>query len=380
VVLTAFGGTMYNWSTGLGTNSTVTVTPIADTAYTVTVTDANGCSDEETIVVDFISGGSTLIITGIGGSPEPQITCLSETNYLISFLISGGTPPYLVDGIPISGNMFNSTQLSTPQYEFMITDVLGCSLIVSGNNSFCQTNCTVTAIYQPVYYSDTCLDGFQIIATGGPVQPPEYLYSLNGGSFNASPVFTGLEQGTYTVQVWTGCGIQQLPNYYQPVSALDVGVFITQVDDVFTGQVVISGGNPPYSILWSTGSTGLTTFLGPLPGTGNVTVTDANGCSKLVEFTNQGVVGIPVVDTAENGFSLFPNPVVDRFSVNSFYPIDQPAILSLFTVHSQLIEQRFSTFYHPEVFDMQFLPPGIYLLQIANQKQQQTFRILSVGK
>jgi len=380
VVLTAFGGTMYNWSTGLGTNSTVTVTPIADTAYTVTVTDANGCSDEESLEVEIISGGSTLIVTGIGGSPEPQITCLSETTYLISFQINGGSPPYLINGIPVSGGVFNSDILSTPQYSFIVSDALGCSLIVSGNNSFCQTNCTVTAIYQPVYYSGTCLDGFQIITTGGPVQPPEYLYSLNGGSYQPTPVFTGLEQGTYSVQIWTGCGIQQLPNYYQPVSALNIGVIITPVDDVFTGQVVISGGNPPYSILWSTGSTGLTTFLGPLPGTGNVTVMDANGCSKWVEFTNQGVVGIPVVDTAENVFNLFPNPVVDRLTVSASYPLLQPAKLLLYSVQGQLIQQRYSNFRQPEEFDLQELPEGVYILHIVEQQRQHSNRILWFGK
>jgi len=378
-MLTATGGISYNWSNGLGTNASVSVTPDTTTTYTVTVTDNNGCSNEESIAIEVSSGISVISVTGIN-APEPQITCLSETEYLISFLISGGYSPYLVNGIPVSGNIFNSNTIVTPEYDFLVTDALGCSLIVSGNNSFCQTNCTVTAIYQPVYYSDTCLDGFQIIATGGPVQPPEYLYSLNGGSFNATPVFTGLEQGTYSVQVWTGCGIQPLPNYYQPVSALDIGVIITPVDDVFTGQVVISGGNPPYSILWSTGSTGLTTFLGPLPGTGNVTVTDANGCSKLVEFTNQGVVGIPVVDTAENIFSLFPNPVVDRLTVSASYPLLQPAKLLLYSVQGQLIQQRYSNFRQPEEFDLQELPEGVYILHIVEQERQYSYRILWFGK
>jgi hypothetical protein len=42
-VLTATGGTGYVWSNG-GTNAAITVAPTVTTTYTVTVTNANGCS------------------------------------------------------------------------------------------------------------------------------------------------------------------------------------------------------------------------------------------------------------------------------------------------------------------------------------------------
>ena len=48
--LTATGGVNYSWSTGETTNP-ITVAPTVTTTYTVTVTDANGCSDVDTVVV-----------------------------------------------------------------------------------------------------------------------------------------------------------------------------------------------------------------------------------------------------------------------------------------------------------------------------------------
>lgn len=43
-VLTASGGTSYNWSNSLGSNASVTVSPTTTTTYTVTVSNANNCS------------------------------------------------------------------------------------------------------------------------------------------------------------------------------------------------------------------------------------------------------------------------------------------------------------------------------------------------
>lgn len=49
-MLTASGGVSYSWSNGANTQST-TVTPDMNTTYTVTVTDANGCTDTDDVQV-----------------------------------------------------------------------------------------------------------------------------------------------------------------------------------------------------------------------------------------------------------------------------------------------------------------------------------------
>ncbi|MBK9737328.1 MAG: hypothetical protein IPO92_21195 [Saprospiraceae bacterium] len=58
--LAASGGTSYVWSTG-ATGSVITVSPLSNTNYIVTVTDGNGCS---------ASGSKTVVVNAL---PVPEI-------------------------------------------------------------------------------------------------------------------------------------------------------------------------------------------------------------------------------------------------------------------------------------------------------------------
>jgi gliding motility-associated-like protein len=57
LTLTASGGGSYLWNTGATTNS-IAVTPTVNTTYTVTVTNANGCSASDVVTITMISGGN----------------------------------------------------------------------------------------------------------------------------------------------------------------------------------------------------------------------------------------------------------------------------------------------------------------------------------
>ena len=51
-------GGSYLWDNGLGAGATQTVSPLAETTYTVTVTDGNGCTDVESVTVEVAPCGS----------------------------------------------------------------------------------------------------------------------------------------------------------------------------------------------------------------------------------------------------------------------------------------------------------------------------------
>ena len=61
-VLTAAGGTSYIWSTGATTTS-ITVSPVVDSTFFVTVTDGNGCQSSTSATV-FINTPPVVTITG----------------------------------------------------------------------------------------------------------------------------------------------------------------------------------------------------------------------------------------------------------------------------------------------------------------------------
>lgn len=49
--LTAYGGTIYNWSNGLGSGAVKNVTPVSSTTYTVTITGNTGCTVADAVAV-----------------------------------------------------------------------------------------------------------------------------------------------------------------------------------------------------------------------------------------------------------------------------------------------------------------------------------------
>ncbi|MFN8353229.1 MAG: hypothetical protein U0Y10_02180 [Spirosomataceae bacterium] len=84
--LSATGGGTYSWSGPSGFSSTAqnptrtNVTTAMEGSYTVTITNASGCTASATVFVDVNS------VTGSAGSDSPA--CIGET---INFTASGGT-------------------------------------------------------------------------------------------------------------------------------------------------------------------------------------------------------------------------------------------------------------------------------------------------
>ncbi len=78
-LLTAGGGASYTWSNGLGTGGSKTVSPIANTTYSVTGTDANTCTATATATV------AVGVTTDITTQPIAQTTCVGGN---VSFTVA----------------------------------------------------------------------------------------------------------------------------------------------------------------------------------------------------------------------------------------------------------------------------------------------------
>jgi hypothetical protein len=90
--LKAIGGVSYIWTSG-STNDTTLVSPSATTTYTVTGTDANGCSDTASfrVVVDIITGINTVSLSGSTSVyPNPANATMN-----LSFNAIGSSPAIL---------------------------------------------------------------------------------------------------------------------------------------------------------------------------------------------------------------------------------------------------------------------------------------------
>ena len=245
------GMSSYLWSTGATTSSIeVSVTG----AYSVTITNANGCTS--TCSRDFTV--NPLPICGITG--EDQICSGATTQYcatagMASYLWSTGATTAC-----ISVN-------TTGTYNVTITNQNGCS-------STCGKTLTVNPLPVCTVTGDTT------VCAGGSVQfcaatATTYLWST-GATTQCIAVAT---TGTYGVTTTNASGCTSICSRHLTVNPLPT-CGITGI------QTVCAGGSRTFSAtagmasyLWSTGAT-TSSIEVSTTGTYSVTITNANGCTS----------------------------------------------------------------------------------------------------
>lgn len=291
----AVSGVVTNVSCAGGNNGTVTSTPAGGTApytylwnpggqitaaitgqtagtYTVTVTDANGC----TITSNYTITQPTPLVLGL---VQTNVSCAGGSDGTATVTISGGTAGYTYNWSPSGGSSANATGLIAGTYTVTVTDANACTV----TSSVIITEPTVvTAITNST--NETCdyLNNgtANIVVSGG---TPGYTYLWSPGGMATSSV-TGLAAGTYTVIATDskGCPVTSFITITEPPT-LTVVLNSTPVSCFGGSDGAVSaspaGGTAGYSYSWSPGGSTLSTVPGVIAGTYTVTITDANGCT-----------------------------------------------------------------------------------------------------
>lgn len=113
------GGTgtlTYGWSSGSTGSS---LNGLTAGTYTLTVTDASGCTATTTAVV----GNSS----GISASTTSTNASCGNTNGTASVVLGGGVTPYTYSWSPSGGSSSNASNLAPGIYSVLVTDATGCS-------------------------------------------------------------------------------------------------------------------------------------------------------------------------------------------------------------------------------------------------------------
>ena len=258
--------------------------------YQVTVTDANGCTATQTIVLTQPSAalGATRVIS--------NVSCRNGTNGQIVLTVTGGTAPYTYAWT--GPNSFTATTkdiINRPAgtYNVTITDANGCTFPLV-NMVITQPSSLVAVT--PVGTTNVLCFGdangsIDITATGG---TPPYTYGWNTGATTQD--ISGLNPGDYNVVVTDANGCSITSNIFTisgPTAPISATITPTEADcfGASTGQIslISGGGTPTYTYLWSNGSTNQNLSNVPA-GDYSVTVTDANLCKQV--FTTS--VGQPI--------------------------------------------------------------------------------------
>lgn len=128
-----------------------------------------------------------------------NISCNGANDGEIEVNVSNAIAPITYNWTPSAlGNTNNPTGLSAGTYNLSITDDAGCTVNLAEPVVITEPNILDLSVTLVV---DSCgLSTGEIIvaATGG---TQEFAYSLNNGTLQASPEFTGLSAGIYSVQV-----------------------------------------------------------------------------------------------------------------------------------------------------------------------------------
>lgn len=287
--LTANGGTpgyTFEWSTG---STEEDLTDVAAGTYTVTITDANGCTqtDSETV------GEPPAFLTG---TAITNAGCAGATNGAVDLIVGGGTPGYTFEWSTGSTEE-DLADVAAGTYTVTITDAAGCTQTATA------TVGQVTTLVAESSQTDVSCFGqadgsAEVLASGG---DPDYMYLWSTNETTAT--IANLPAGTYTVTVTDNAGCSQTAEatVFEPPLLTAGSVWNAQpcMQDVGAVTLTVNGGTPDYSFEWSTGAT--TQNLDDVaPGLYTVTITDANGCT--IENTNI-VVQPPAALSVQSGFA-----------------------------------------------------------------------------
>jgi hypothetical protein len=285
--VSASGGTgnlTYNWSNG---QSGLMASGLAAGTYSVTATDANGC----TASIQNITISETPPVT-LGIADLIHSLC-DEGNGQITVAATAAPGPFTYTwshdaflNSPTAGG------LNSGSYTVTVTD---------GNNCSAQISATVLlrprpVLAPPVVTLAACMGNtgaVQVSVQSGGTAPFNYAWSHNAGL--NSGLASNLPTGSYTCTVtdFYGCTAEvtafvgELP---PPQATVSVTTALCSLPNG-SAQVSASGGTAPYQYTWSNGAPNSPNAQNLAAGVYTVTVTDFYGCQDVESFSVGNIPG-----------------------------------------------------------------------------------------
>lgn len=296
ISLVVTGGTpplTYSWSNGANTQN---VSNLAGGAYTVTVTDGQGCSIVRTYNV--LEPGLLFVQV----NSVKNVTCNGGNDGAIGVDIEGGTAPLTIIWSN-AATQENLSGLSAGAYTVSVTDVRGCftsRLITVGQPNVLQAQ--IVSLVQPTCNGSS--NGRATVQVSGGT--PTYTFLWNNGE--TTQTATALRGGPISVDVFdaAGCRVSANATLNQPTA---LNLQFTNVSQIrCNGQnngsisSQVSGGTPPYNFVWSNAATsGDLNNLGA--GVYTLTVTDQRGCTavRTAQITEPNALSVSVAGLRHPG-------------------------------------------------------------------------------
>lgn len=274
IAVATSGGTApltYQWSNG---ETNEDLDNLVAGTYTLTVTDANACSNELTVVIEEPTVlSATIEVT--------NATCFAENNGTAQVSVIGGNAPYTFNwsnGVETE----DLADLPAGTYTGEITDANGC--MINMNFEITQPEAIEITVNTTM---PTCHAGnegnIDITVTGG-----TGTLSFQWSNGETTEDLDNITAGLYVVTVLdeNQCTAETSVEIVDP-AALSLMASTNNID--CTGNetglinVTMDGGIAPYQYIWANGETS-STIDNLAAGSYEVTVSDANGCSASAAY------------------------------------------------------------------------------------------------
>ncbi len=389
----------YQWSTG---DTTEDVSGLSSGSYNVTITDSNGFSVVDTVIIE---EPSPLILT-ITGS---DATCQGMNDGNASVSVQGGTPCYSYSWS--SGSIDSTaTGLSPGTYTVTVTDFNGCQATDS---------ITILNVY-PTYYSNTpdetiCAGDSILIFSIYRITAGIYYDSLttvNGcdsiivTTLNVNSTFSSntpnvtictgdsallfgiyrTAAGTYYDSLTTvnGCdSITATTLTVNPLPTVNLGADTTICNGC---SITLDAGAGFANYNWSTGDSAQSIIVDST-GTYAVQVTDTNGCKGGDTIVIDIASGIKNLQGFQNleGLHIYPNPNTGEFTLEIKLQKTTALFIRLYQIDGrQVFNQDLSGFknltglsqHYRQQIDLSNYSKGVYYVQVVTDSDVITKKVI----
>ncbi len=354
----------YKWSNN---KTTQTITNLPAGIYTVTIRDA--CSTTATASVVITQNDK--VNATITNTP---VTCRGGADGTATAHPIGGLAPYTYKWSNGQTTQTAIGLIANTTYKVTVKD--GCNNSVVKSTILSQPDALTGTV--TTYASSPCKPTGRAIASASNGTPP-YSYYWNTGE--TTYMIENIPAGTYTVTIKDACGASI--SISKSVASKNISISRTIKCTTF-GQcngsitVNVTGGDPPYTYLWSNGQT-TQTASNLCKGYYKVTVTDVLGCTKISSnYFVPNCKSFTIENDIEPEFSkdnknieiqVYPNPTDYKLYIAFPYEsIDLDYLIEIFDILGNKI---FETSSYQQILlslDVSPLANGVYFIRISSKE------------
>ena len=386
--------TSYLWSTG-ATTQKIGVDTTTSGCYSVEVTNASGCIDDDTICVTVIAPSDagvtsilspsnklcandsiniTVRVTNLGSTSAITIPVTAQISGAINanfsdtiFSLAAGMDTTLtlgmIDGsaggvVVVKSFASYTNDQNHLNDTLVVSDTLviepGLPLGINGSRCDAGTSLVIATASDSIHWYDAPTGGNQLFVGDN------YLINFLGATT------------TYYAQTGNVCSIQ---GRTPVIATINIASVYLGPDTIASDSLVLDAGAGYTSYLWNDNVTTTQTFTVFVDSIYSVCVIDNNGCHACDSINVSIIVGIDPIH-ADANIRLYPNPARTNVTVAMKKSINGKTSFTISNMQGQVIVNEENENVSSKAFNVSAFAKGIYFLKITSENNSSVYRLV----